>query len=77
MKIVKVSPLNLFQEVVGGLGGVGVVQFLEENLAFQNITKHHTKFQPSSSKRLKIIPYINLGTHTDDTRHMTLTLEEL
>ena len=58
MKIVEVSPSNLGG---GRRGWGGPIFFLEDNLAFQNITK----FQPSSSKRLEIIPYLNLGT--DDT----------
>ena len=41
----------------------------------QVIRKHHNKFQPSSSKRLKIIPCLKLETH--DTRQTTATLEEL
>ena len=38
------------------------------------IRKYHKQFQPSNSKRLEIIPCLNLGT--DDTRQTTPTLEE-
>ena len=62
MKIVEVSPSNLFLGGGRGVGGGwgGPIFFLELNLACQVIRKHHTKFQPSSSKRLEIIPCLKL-----------------
>ena len=73
MKIVEVSPSNLFWGGGRGVGGGwgGPIFFLELNLACQVIRKHHTKFQPSSSKRLEKIPSLRLETDdtTDDRRH--------
>ena len=73
MKIVEVSPSNLFLGGYGGWGGWGgwggPIFFLEENLACQVIRMNHTKFQPSSSKRLEKIPCLKL--ETDDRRHNT------
>ena len=50
MIIVEVSLLPLFRGWYDGWGGP--ILILEENLAFQKITKHHIIFQPSRSKRL-------------------------
>ena len=73
MKIVEVSPSNLF---LGGWGGRGgPIFFLEENLGCQVIRKHYTKFPSSSSKRLEKILCLRL--ETDDTQQTTPTLEEL
>ena len=48
-----------------GSRGVGVVKFFFSRRISHFRTKHHTKVQPSSSKRLEIILCLNLGT--DDT----------
>ena len=57
--------------MVGVVGGPIFIP--EENLTRQVIRKHHTKFQPFSSKRLEIIPCLKLETdRRHDRRHPPL-----